>query len=250
VETFPDLVARLARNGGTGCNITAPLKHEAWKLAGQRSENALRAQAANTLVFRGAGGLHSADWYADSTDGEGLVRDLQTLPGCRLCGTRIAILGAGGAAASVLGALLNAQPELVYVANRTRARAEALARSHAGLGAVDFGTPGDLDTLAPFNLVINATSGGLGGNTVHLSKAWFGPGGICYDMNYAAASIPLAGSCKNSGIPYFDGLGMLVGQAALSFNLWTGKSPDTLAVLEVLRRDFHGAERSPPTPVG
>jgi shikimate dehydrogenase len=235
-ETFPELVADLAGSGGRGCNITAPFKRDAWKLAGRCSESASRAQAANTLVFNGAGGRNSPDWYADSTDGEGLVNDLNTHPGYRLRGARICLIGSGGAAASVLGALLNTQPEIIYIANRTRDRAKELVQSHSSLGALDFGTPEDLNSIAPFDLIINATSVGHGGSAIRLSRAWFTAQGVCYDMNYAAAAKPLRALCLDKGIAYSDGLGMLVGQAALSFKLWTGHSPDTFAVLEVLRR--------------
>ena len=235
-ETFPDRVAELAGSGGRGCNITVPLKHHAWKLAGRCSESAALARAANTLVFSGDSGRNFLDWYADSTDGEGLVNDLKNRPGCRLRGARICLIGAGGAAASVLGALLNARPELTFIANRTPDRARELVQSHASLGTLEFGTPEDLNTVAPFDLVINATSAGHSGSATRLSRSWFTPSGFCYDMNYGAAAKPLRTLCLEQGIPYSDGLGMLVGQAALSFKLWTGFSPDTSAVLEVLRQ--------------
>ncbi len=235
--TFPQLVAELAGNGGRGCNITVPLKHDAWKLAGRCSESALRARAANTLVFDDAGGSRPEDWYADSTDGEGLVDDLSATPGCRLRGARICLIGAGGAAASVLGALLKTRPEITYVANRTVDRAKELVQSHAGLGTLDFGTPADLDSVPPFDLIINATSLGHGGEAARLARSWFTTGGICYDMNYGAAAEPLRALCRKNGIPYSDGLGMLVGQAALSFRLWTGQTPDTSAVLQRLRQE-------------
>ena len=231
-ETFPRRVTELAESGGRGCNITAPLKHEAWKLAKRCSESASRARAANTLVFDEPG-----DIYADSTDGMGLVNDLNSMPGCRLRGARICLLGAGGAAASVLGAILGAQPLIVFIANRTRSRAMELARSHSGLGNLDFGTPADLGAVEPFDLIINATSLGHKGDTVALSPAWFTGRGFCYDMNYADAARPLQAWCSKEGIPYSDGLGMLVSQAALSFSLWTGQTPDTARVLEELRID-------------
>jgi shikimate dehydrogenase len=84
--------------------------------------------------------------------------------------------------------------------------------------------------------MINATSAGHGGSAIRLSRDWFSAQGVCYDMNYGAAAKPLRTLCLDKGITYSDGLGMLVGQAALSFKLWTGLAPDTSAVLEVLRR--------------
>jgi shikimate dehydrogenase len=229
-SSFPELVTGLAENGGRGCNITAPLKHDAWKLASQCSDSALRARAANTLVFNDA-----RDWFADSTDGMGLVNDLESLPGCELRGARVCLLGAGGAAASVLGALLQAGPEIIYVANRTRQRAEDLVKAHSTMGSLDFGTPTDLDSVPPFDLIINATSQGHSGIPAGLSPDWFTGQAFCYDMNYAEASAPLRALCEQENIPYSDGLGMLVRQAALSFNLWTGQTPDTAPVLQNLR---------------
>lgn len=229
-ESFPALVAELAGNGGRGCNITAPLKQDAWKLAGRSSESASRARAANTLVFE-----DSTTWYADSTDGEGLVNHLRSIPGCRLHGARLCLLGAGGAAASVLGALLGMEPESVFIANRTKDRATELAQSHSDLGTVDTGTPEDLASQPPFDMLINATSLGHGGGAPRLSPEWLTPGGFCYDMNYASAAEPLRQLCRKKGIRYSDGLGMLVGQAALSFTLWTGQAPDTAEVMKILR---------------
>jgi shikimate dehydrogenase len=229
-ESFPGLVADLAESGGRGCNITVPLKRDAWKLASHCSENAARAQAANTLVFHGAN-----DWYADSTDGMGLVNDLQSIPGCSLTGARLCLIGAGGAAASVLGALLCSAPESVLIANRTKERALILARAHSDLGKIDVCTPAELGSMAPFDLVINATSLGHGGAAPDLSPCWLKPDGFCYDMNYGKAAEPLRQFCQESSIRYSDGLGMLVAQAALSFRLWTDQAPDATEVLVALR---------------
>ena len=229
-ESFPGLVADLARNGGRGCNITVPLKRGAWKLASRCSEDASRAQAANTLVFHGAN-----DWYAHSTDGPGLVNDLQSIPGCSLPGARLCLLGAGGAAASVLNALLCSGPESVLIANRTKDRALVLAQAHSDLGKINICTPDEPGSMEPFDLVINATSLGHRGAAPELSPSWLKPDGLCYDMNYGKAAEPLRQLCLESSIRYSDGLGMLVAQAALSFQLWTDQVPDTAKVLMALR---------------
>jgi shikimate dehydrogenase len=229
-ESFPGLAAKLAESGGRGCNITVPLKHDAWKLAGRCSESASRAHAANTLVFYGPD-----EWYADSTDGMGLVNDLQSIPGCGLREARICLIGAGGAAASVLGALLHSKPETVLIVNRTTERAVDLARAHSNLGKVDSCAAGELDSRAPFDLVINATSIGHNGGTPELPPSCLAPNGLCYDMNYGEAAEPLRRKCRENSMSYSDGLGMLVSQAALSFRLWTGHVPDTIRVLNELR---------------
>ena len=164
--TFPVLVARLANGGGRGCNITVPLKHEAWTLATGRSARAERAQAVNTLFFRGR-----EDWFGDNTDGGGLVRDLERIFKTSLAGARICLLGAGGAGAGVLGALLEQRPATLTVANRTRERARKLAARHADLGRVDTCTPGEVAEGEPFDLVVNATSLGHTGNAAPVAAS-------------------------------------------------------------------------------
>ena len=228
-DTFSEYVSQLAREGGLGCNVTLPFKNAAWRLAARCSEDAARAEAANTLVFT------PGDWYADNTDGRGLVDDLECNARVMLAGSRICLLGAGGAAAGVLAALLRSGPSRIAILNRSGDKAVDLAARHADLGQV---TGGGLDAAGeagPFDLLVNATSQGHHGAAPPLQAAWFAREALCYDMNYGPASAPLDKLCGKFGVRYCDGLGMLVGQAALSFALWTGKQPDTAPVLTALR---------------
>lgn len=229
-ESFPGLLRTLAGQGARGCNITAPLKRDAWQLAGQCSDAAARACAANVLTFENGG-----EWFADNTDGQGLVDDLDSRPGRGLTDARVCLLGAGGAAAGVLGALLRAGPQALVIANRTLERATALAARYADLGAVEPCTPDGIAARGPFDLVVNATSLGHAGSAPLIDPQWFTAGGLCYDLNYGPAAEPLREECAGAGIAYSDGLGMLVGQAALSFELWTGHRPSSAPVLEALR---------------
>ena len=228
-ETFPQRVADFADRDARGCNVTVPFKHAAWRLAAQSSEAASLAEAANTLIFSATG------WFADNTDGGGLVNDLTRNADCRTGGRRLCLLGAGGAAAGVLGALLGTGPSEVVIANRTAARAVDLAGRHAHLGPVTGRGLEDMAELAPFDILINATSLGHQGGLLPVTTDWIAPGGLCYDMNYGAAARPLRALCEKTGIRFRDGLGMLVEQAALSFCLWTGKTPDASVVLAELR---------------
>jgi shikimate dehydrogenase len=229
-DDFPGQVRSLADRGGRGCNVTVPFKQAAWQLAARSSDGASRARAANTLVFDAPG-----DWYADNTDGPGLVDDLQGPLGRRLDGAEVCLLGAGGAAAGVLATLLSAGVARLVIANRTPAPARDLAARHADLGRVEARTLEEIGTAAPFDLLINATSMGHLGTAPAIAPAWLAPGGLCYDLNYGTAAEPLRQACAQSSLPYCDGLGMLVAQAARSFELWTARRPDGPAVLAELR---------------
>ena len=245
-ETFPRLVKELAAEGGRGCNVTVPLKHEAWKLAQENSASSRRARAANTLLFK-----TEKEWFADNTDGRGLVRDLVSNLDHQLSGSRVCIIGAGGAVAGILGDLLAQGPACIVIANRTVERAKQLQEQFASLACKSVlaretnsstAPHTNLQAIAlqalraqdPFDLVINATSLGHDGSHPGLPLSMFHPESLCYDLNYGAVAEPLRKFCLEAKIRYQDGLGMLVEQAALSFELWTGRMPDTKPVLEQL----------------
>ena len=230
-ESFPQHVRDLAATGGRGCNVTVPLKHLAWKLGGSCSSQAQQAQAANTLVLDGPGKVH-----ADNTDGRGLVADLRQGLAKPLAGGHVLVLGAGGAAAGILGDLLHQEPARVVVANRTPERAHALASRFSSAGRVSGCGLDQLADAEAFDLVINATSLGHTGQSPAPSQDLFADASLCYDLNYGQAAEPLRKHCREHGIEFRDGLGMLVEQAALSFQLWTGFEADGRAVLQALRR--------------
>ena len=172
-ESLPGKLRELADLGGRGCNITVPLKRHAWELAHRSSDAAARACAANTLVFDGA-----SDWFADNTDGRGLIDDLERQLGGRLAAARVCLLGAGGAAAGVLGALLGAGPLEVVLANRTLERAVELAVRHADLGPIEPCTPDGAAARGPFDVLINATSLGHLGEPPLIDPQWLAEDGL------------------------------------------------------------------------
>ncbi len=223
-------VQKLADAGGTGCNITLPLKNRAFQLANRFSERAELAQAANTLVFNSA-----TRWTADSTDGPGLVRDLLDNLHVELKSRRICIVGAGGAAAGILYDLLQQRPASLCLFNRTIGKAESLAHRFSEIGRVETGDLEQMTLANPFDLVINATSAGHHGHNPVLTGNLFGPQSLCYDLSYGAAHNSTRAWCQENGIQCHDGLGMLVEQAADSFQIWTGFTPDTKPVHQALR---------------
>jgi len=232
---FEQALAEFRDGGGRGLNVTVPHKEAAWRATPVRTPRAERAGAVNTVWFEADGTPGG-----DNTDGVGLVRDLVVNHGLRLAGVRILLLGAGGAARGVLGPLLDALPAELVVANRTVARARALAGSLAGEGARGAPVRGiGLDDLAAegqFGLVVNATAAGLAGEVPPLPPAALSGQACCYDLVYGDAPTPFVAWARAHGVRLaLDGLGMLVEQAAESFLRWRGKRPQTAPVIAALR---------------
>lgn len=232
LDGFAQGIAAFRAEGGKGCNITVPFKFEAAALASTESPRARLAQACNTLRFE-ADGIH-----ADNTDGVGLVQDIVHNAGIPLADRSVLLLGAGGAAAGVLGPLLQAGPARITVANRTAAKAIALVRRHAALAA-QYGAllvASELQALdAAFDIVINATASSLGGDEVPVAPRVLARGALAYDMMYGPAAQSFMDWARTHGAVPRDGLGMLVEQAAESFSIWRGVRPPSAQVLAELR---------------
>ncbi|WHZ10476.1 MAG: Shikimate 5-dehydrogenase I alpha [Burkholderiaceae bacterium] len=215
-----------------GCNVTVPFKFEAAALAESLTARAALARAANTLSF-GAGGI-----VADNTDGIGLVHDLQYNAGVDLRGRDLLLLGAGGAAAGVLGPLIEAQPARIVVANRTADRAEALVARHHALALLrntELKAQDLLELEADFDVIINATASSLGGAAVPVPARVLRPGALACDLMYGPAARGFLDWAREHGASARDGLGMLVEQAAESFFIWRGVRPPSAQVLAELR---------------
>jgi len=229
-DGFDAAVADFARRGGKGLNITVPFKQQAFALATRRSARAERAGAVNTLVLHSPG-----DYYGDTTDGIGLVRDLIRNHRYKLCDKKILVLGAGGAVRGILEPLLDNRPAQLTIANRTRTTAVQLASDFADLGEVHGCGLNDIGGDA-FDIIINGTSASLGGELPPLSPALLHANTFCYDMMYAAVATPFMRWSKENGCAETaDGLGMLVEQAAESFRIWRGVEPVTGKVIETVR---------------
>lgn len=232
LDGFAQAVRAFAQAGGRGCNVTVPFKLEAAQCATTRSERVQLAAAANTLVF------HDGAIHADNTDGLGLVADIQRNAGVPLAGCDVLLVGAGGAAAGVLGPLLHEAPRSVTVVNRTAARAQALVQAHAPLAALQKTELLALDMQAlerDFDIIINATASSLAGAEVPVPAHVLRPGSLAYDMMYGAAAQPFLDWATRHGAQPRDGLGMLVEQAAEAFALWRGVRPPSAQVLAELR---------------
>ena len=237
-EAVRSLAADTAGGPVRGCNVTVPFKLQALRLAGQVSARARLAGAANVLSFDPQG------WQADNTDGAGLVQDLIQHAQWDVRGQRVLLIGAGGAAAGVLGPLLACNPSQLVVANRTAEKALHLVDSHrhcaaaagAELQAAPLDQPGE-----GFDLVINASASSLAGAALPVPDAALHPGGLAVDLMYGPAAEPFLAWARSRGAVARDGLGMLVEQAAEAFWLWRGVRPETPPVLQALRQKVEAA---------
>lgn len=212
---------------GLGGNVTVPFKEDALRLADVVSERARQAGAVNTLIVGKDGRL-----YGDNTDGIGLVRDLDR-QGISLEGKRVLVLGAGGAVRGILGPFLARHPAALMIANRTAAKAQALAELFAEQGNVSGG--GYDDVTGQWDVVLNGTSASLSGALPPLPADCLADGAVAYDMVYGAEPTPFMTWASEHGATAVDGLGMLVEQAAEAYLLWRNKRPDTATIHAEMR---------------
>lgn len=229
-EEFETAVRGFGAAGGKGLNVTVPHKEAACALCDESSEAATAAGAVNTISIVG-GKLRG-----DNTDGVGFIRDVTVNHRQALAGKRVVVLGAGGAARGIIGPLLAANPASVAIANRTAERAEELvARFGAAmLAAQTFAT---IAEQPPFDVVINATSAGLKGESPPFPASLVGPQSFCYDLVYGSSDTPFVVWAKHHGAARAaQGWGMLVEQAAEAFAIWRGVRPDTKPLLKQLGR--------------
>jgi shikimate dehydrogenase len=229
--------------GGKGMNVTVPFKLDAQALADALTPRAQLAGAVNTLR------IQDGKIFGDNTDGAGLVRDLLA-QGIQIQGSRILLLGAGGASRGVLGPLLEQSPAELIIANRSNAKAEELVQLFSSLAhslqvTLTKVTLNELEdvskTTSPFDLIINATAAGLSDESPISDAAAsnvFTPQSFAYDMVYGKVTA-LMQQALHRGARVSDGLGMLVEQAADAFLIWRGAqladAIDPRAVLAELR---------------
>ncbi len=228
-EHLATRVRQLFAEGYRGLNVTVPHKTDVVKLTSRLTSRAELAGAVNTLIVHADGAVEG-----DNTDGTGLVNDLRQNLRTRLAGTRILILGAGGATRGIVPALFDTNPRDIMVANRTLDRAKELARDFRMLGKIHACQFEELGGQR-FDLVINATSAGLKGEMPPFPASILGPETLCYDLSYAMQETPFVAWAKMNGAGRVSqGWGMLVEQAAESFYAWRGVRPDTRPVIAKL----------------
>ncbi len=232
VDNFEQTLTHFFLRGGLGANITVPFKERAYQYSDELTERASICGAVNTLKRIDGNRL-----LGDNTDGMGLLVDLQRLKFITQ-GQKVLIIGAGGAAKGVLYPLLSISCSIV-ITNRTFERAQIIANKFSLLGDIRAIEMGTIDLINPdFDIIINATASGLDGQIPAISPLIFQNNSVCYDMYYQHGLTPFLKFAHQHGVSRLaDGLGMLVGQAAYSFELWHGVFPEMEPVLNALRRE-------------
>ena len=232
LDGFEATVRDLIASGYKGINVTVPFKFEAYKLATHYSQRSLDAGATNTLRFE------AQDIVADNTDGAGLIRDVEENLKTSINGKRVLLLGAGGAAEGVLHLLIEKNPSVLVIANRTLDKALSMVKKiemqqKHQLTTLTASAFQDLSTQS-FDIVINATSTGLTDTALPIPNTIFAKDCLAYDMMYGCET-PFMKQARENGAQVADGLGMLVEQAAEAFYIWRGVRPETQSVIQQIR---------------
>ena len=220
-QHFDSSVTRLFEEGYAGLNVTLPLKELAFKLADELSDDSNLSGSVNTL-WKEEGII-----YGDSTDGKGLIRDLQEKK-INLKNKEIVILGAGGSAKAIIPSLLREDPQRISIGNRTISKAEELLKSFSSFrDKINLFQMTDNLNFKP-EILINSTSAGIKNQSLELPEDILTTDMCIYDLSYSFEDTPFLKLAKSKGIEnYHDGIGMLIHQAALSFKIWTGQVPNS-----------------------
>ncbi|HID66930.1 MAG TPA: shikimate dehydrogenase, partial [Roseibacterium sp.] len=217
----PEALRMLPRMGFVGVNVTIPHKELVLSIADTITDRAALIGAANTLTFTANDQIH-----ADNTDGMGFLSNIrQTLPGWTAAAGPALVLGSGGAAKAIVSALISDGAPVVYVANRTRARADGLKEQFgARVSPQDWTRIPDL--IGESALIVNTTSLGMTGQApLNLDLSRLSPPTVVTDIVYAPLQTELLQEAARRGCETVDGIGMLLHQAVPGFERWFSYTP-------------------------
>jgi shikimate dehydrogenase len=212
-----EAVAGLRALGFRGANVTMPHKADVEGAVDVRSDVATRLQAVNTVI------VTPDATVGENTDAPGFERFLRLDVGFEPSGTRALLYGAGGAARACALALAEAGLATLIVALREPARAAPLRRTLAGTATALEVVAFDDAVSVDVDLIVNATPLGARGESLPLPVLH--AHSVAIDLLYRPTSTPLLAEVRRAGGTALGGLGLLLHQAALSFELWTGLSP-------------------------
>lgn len=222
---FPKALAGLAAAGFQGVNITVPHKEQAFEICTSLDDHAQRIGAVNTIVFK-EDGIHGSN-----TDAFGFFENIRHNADWR--GGISVVLGAGGAARAICVALIDAGSTEIRLVNRTRSRAETLAKEFGPIIRV-YDWKNRCDALSEASLLVNSTTLGMIGQDaleLELDLEALPPSAIVNDIVYAPLETKLLSQARARGNPVVDGLGMLLHQARPGFESWFGVQPEVTDAL-------------------
>lgn len=230
-DKFDEYVDLFASQGGLGLNITVPFKEDAHLLCTSLTQRAELCGSVNTIRFD-----EQLNSFGDTTDGRGFINDLRINHQINIKDKTVLILGAGGSVKAILEPLCDLQPAQIIIANRTVSRAEELADKFSKLGNITACSYSDIATQS-FDLIVNGTSLSLMGELPAISETVINKNTCCYDLMYSdSATVFMQWAAELGAAKVMDGLGMLVEQAAESFLIWHGVKPETVSVIDRLRK--------------
>ena len=221
-EDLESVLINMPKMGFVGANVTIPHKVAVMKFADQISDRATLVGAANTLIFKEDGRI-----IADNTDGYGFMANLrQHAPNWNPKSGSAAVFGAGGAARAIIVALADAGVSEILLANRTRAKSDALhAEFGSRINVVDWVQAGNM--LEGAVTVINTTSLGMAGQPeLRVPLDGLLKGALVTDLVYSPLRTPLLETAQAAGCVTVDGLGMLLHQGVPGFERWFGVRPE------------------------
>ena len=231
-EEFDSTVELLKAGGGAG-NVTVPYKARMYALCDRTTDVASRVRAVNTFwVDQGV-------LWGDNTDVAGFDHAVRSLITPKP-GLRVAIVGAGGAAAAVVAAVEQWDGAQVAIWNRSRERADALVQQFDAGRTVTILA----DALREADLVVNATSVGLTDDQLPFDISHLRAGATVYDLVYRPGETALVHAARAAGHPAANGIGMLVEQGALAFKRWYDIEPDRDVMWQAVRSVTASPSRS------
>ena len=225
VDKFELELKKFFEGGGLGCNVTLPFKSEAFLFTEEKSDVAKITGAVNTISKK------NGVYFGDNTDGSGFIRDLKKNIKFDIAGKEVLILGAGGASMGIIPNIFLEKPKSLKIFNRTLENAKSLVERFSSIGNINYIEKSDL-IESKFDLIINATSQGMNQKSFDFTKRVFNDGSILYDLSYGNASKNIKDWAIENKIQFFDGLGMLIEQAADSFLIWEGERPNMIEELK------------------
>lgn len=236
-EAAAGFLGNLRAQGYVGCNVTIPHKEKAYTVAAEARRAAQAAAAANTLWYEGN------KLVADNTDGAGFMSNLRAVaPRLDVGGAIVSVLGAGGAARGIVFALLESGVGEIRVFNRTRPRADAVAK-YFGAKVKAFDWDRRNSSSHDAWLLVNTTPLGMPGtDPLGLDVSALDQNCVVADIVYVPIVTPLLAAARERGLAIVDGLGMLLHQAVPGFERWFGVRPQVTDELRaLLERDIEGS---------